>query len=90
MKPKSESLVKNYRLTKGEQETITRYDMETKVTTIDTTIKADISRCKKLGYKIIREDKFGATFECQGKCVGFRSPNRKPRVKTEKVVNNFG
>lgn len=70
----------NYKLTKAEQETHTVYDRETNETTIYSSIPADIRRCKKAGYTLVSEDKWGATFVTKKK-ISFRNDNPKPNKR---------
>jgi hypothetical protein len=86
----NEREIKNYKLSKAEQELIMRYDQEDNMTTIYTTIPSQIKKFSKM-YKVIDSTNYSKTFECPKNCISFKNPNRKKRELSpehkQKLIN---
>uniref|UniRef100_A0A6H1ZW91 Uncharacterized protein n=1 Tax=viral metagenome TaxID=1070528 RepID=A0A6H1ZW91_9ZZZZ len=73
-----------------ERETTINWSEADDIATVDTFSRKVMTRCKKLGYKIIEEHRLvgqsrivGITFECPIRAISFRNPVKKKRVLTD-------
>jgi hypothetical protein len=75
-------------LNKYECETVTTFNELEEFALVYSSSKRMINKFIKLGYEIVKEDKYGKSFKCPKKCISFRdSKPRKKRCSTKSVEN---
>lgn len=70
------ALVKDYKLTADERETIIRYSDGDDLATIETCNKALINKLRKI-YRVVSENRHSITFECDKALISFRPAKRR-------------
>uniref|UniRef100_A0A6H1ZW84 Uncharacterized protein n=1 Tax=viral metagenome TaxID=1070528 RepID=A0A6H1ZW84_9ZZZZ len=80
-----------------ERETTINWSEADDIATVETFSRKVMSRCLKLGYKIINEHRMqgkskiiGLVFECPIRAISFRSPVKTKRVLTDEQRKNIG
>ena len=76
-----------HRLTREEWETHISIDAEGECATIDTSIPKDINKCRKMGYEVIKENRYEDGTICS---VIFKAPRRAITFRNMEAVNRKG